>query len=267
MRMRCALPVANILYLLYSTGRNQQWNHWPNSYLVFTSLRKYKEWLYWSLWKQIRMAEQYVAPWQECFCMQYVRHSITIFSTLCVLRFTSPLRLPSQGQQASHARKEDPRRGTLSHLTLPVCTRKTMDQSIRPRTRTAGRAWSLSSLSHWSVLSPRKPTATYPTDLNELSCWWHNTFLLRGRHLRKGKIRLSNSSVTLQGDFTDWWSMATTGRSQGRCLLAQGHSSLQLYGHLGTHSQHLASPESYTEKAEPGERAPGAESSQVTAVP
>lgn len=175
--------------------------------------------------------------------------------------------------QAKASKRAMPERrtqgGALCHISRfqTVCTRKTMDQSIRPRTRTAGRAWSLSSLSHWSVLSPRKPTATYPTDLNELSCWWHNTFLLRGRHLRKGKIRLSNSSVTLQGDFTDWWSMATTGRSQARCLLAQGHSSLQLYGHLGTHSQHLASPESYTEKAEPGERAPGAESSQVTAVP
>lgn len=110
MRMRCTLPVANILYLLYSTGRNQQWNHWPNSYSVFTSLRKYKEWLYWSLWKQIRMAEQYVAPWQECFCMQYMRHSIIIFSTLCfTLHITTS---PSKPRPASEpCQKGGPKEG------------------------------------------------------------------------------------------------------------------------------------------------------------
>lgn len=110
MRMRCTLPVANILYLFCSTGRNQQWNHWPNSYLVFTSLRKYKEWLYWSLWKQIRTAEQYVAPWQECFCMQYVRPSIIIFSTLCfTLHITTS---PSKPRPASELhQKGGPKEG------------------------------------------------------------------------------------------------------------------------------------------------------------
>lgn len=178
MRMRCTLPVANISYLLHSIGRNQQWNHWPNSYLVFTSLRKYKEWLYWSLWKQIRMAERYVAPWQECFCMQYVRHSIIIFSTQCVLRFTSPLCFQAKASERAVPERRT-QGGALCHISRfqTVYIRKTMDQSIRPQTRTAGRAWSLSSLSHWSVLSPSKPTATYP------KYWPSWTELLVTQHL------------------------------------------------------------------------------------
>lgn len=94
----------NIFTLLCSSGRNQQWNHWPNSYSVFTSFRKYKEWLYWGPLKQIGMAEQRVAPSQECFHIQHRRRSILIFSTfkntawfeLLLIALRSKLRPASQ---------------------------------------------------------------------------------------------------------------------------------------------------------------------------
>lgn len=100
--MRPACP--NIFALLCSSGRNQQWNHWPNSYSVFTSFRKYKEWLYWGPLKQIGMAEQRVAPSQECFHIQHRRRSILIFSTfkntawfeLLLIALRSKLRPASQ---------------------------------------------------------------------------------------------------------------------------------------------------------------------------
>lgn len=201
------------------------------------------------------MAERHVAPSQECFHIRHTRRSILIFphlKTQHVLCFVSSLCLPSQGHQATRARKEDQQRGTLPPLILPNVLscgglftnksvhartlKKKMGQCIRLQTKIPRKAWSLSYLGHWSVLHPRhdQQSFNHNSDFHELSCWWHKNFLLRGRHLRKRKIRLYNSIVILQGDLTDCQSTETKRQSQAGHGSGPAGRGLQLAGAVAT---------------------------------
>lgn len=153
-------------------------------------------------------------------------------NTQHVLCFISPLCLLSPGQQASCVRKEDERRGTspphifpnvlscwglFTNKSVRVHTlKKKMGPSIRLQTKIAWKVWSHSCQGHCSVLNPchDQQPYTYNWDAGD-----NKKFLLRGRHLRKNKIRLSNSTVILQGDVTNWQHTEIKRHSQA------GHSS------------------------------------------
>lgn len=66
-------------------------------------------------------------------------------------------------------------------------------------------------------------------------------------------MRLRTSTITLQGDLRGWWSMETKWHSQAWHLPAEGHGSLEMYGHTGTRPQppHPA-PKCYTGKSGEG---------------
>lgn len=80
------------------------------------------------------------------------------------------------------------------------------------------------------------------SDLRELSCWGYKNFLLRGKHLRKRKIRLNNSTIILQGDLTDCQSTETKRHSQAGHGSGPAGRGLQLAGAVATWGHVLSHP-------------------------